>query len=87
MALSGFGLTDDNDHHVLPSLNISVPAREQPGVPEPDASPNLVGTGQGLGHPLPVLREQIGMPFSDVTFPFLGQLDLSVKVGAREPAH
>ena len=33
----------------------------------------------------PILRQQIGMSFSDVMLPFLGQLDFAVQVWARKP--
>src|SRR5712692_175677 len=72
---------------MLASLHISVPAREEAGISDPPAPPDLVRGAQGLCHLSPMLRQQIGMSFGDVTLPLLRQLDLSLQVEARKPAH
>ena len=41
--------------------------------------------GQCLRYTWPVFGQKIGMPFGNVTLPFLCQLDLTVQVGTRKP--
>jgi hypothetical protein len=46
----------------------------------------LVRVSQNFRDSLAVFRQQLGMPFGDVTLPFLTQLDVTLQVRARDPA-
>jgi len=47
----------------------------------------LIRVGQNFRNSLPVLREQLRMPFGDMALSLLSELDLGFEVGARKPGH
>jgi len=87
MAARRIHIADYYDHHIFTFLHIRVPSGEKSGIPESYAPSDLIGGGHGLNQLFPVIWQQIGVPFGDMTLSFLRQLDFALQVRARHPAH
>ena len=87
MASNRPGIGYNNHDDILSAAHAVKPAREQTGIAETRAATDLVGVGQSVRNPPPMLGQQIGMIFGDVTFPLIAQFDLSGQIRASEPYH
>jgi hypothetical protein len=63
------------------------PAGKQPGVPQVGAVSDQIRGGQGSGHEVIMVGEQVRVTFGDVPLPFNGQLHLTFKVRAGKLGH
>jgi len=64
---------------MLSQAYISVPSREQSGVPESRAPTNQIGLGKGLCDLAPMLWKKLRMSLHHVELPRLGEFDLAIQ--------
>jgi len=87
MAFSRVKLADNYDNDVLALPHVSVPPGERLRVSKPSTPPDLIGLGQRLRDPVPVLGQQVRMPLRDVALTLVRQLYRTLEVGARISGH
>src|SRR5215468_4450460 len=78
----------DNDHdHMLATLHVRKPSREQFRGAEALAEAHPIGIGEGGANPLSMFGEQIRMTLGYMRFALPAELDLTTEVRAKKSRH
>jgi hypothetical protein len=69
---AGNGFADDDYDNMLATANGIEQAGKQASVGETHAPAHLIRVGQGISDARAMFGEQVGMPFGNVSLPFIG---------------